>query len=265
MTALHCPLSTCPSLMAALLLAVASAASAQEPPAHAPLDPASAATATTTLERVEVVGVRSTYMPYRQWVDAAAPIHALSKGLLRFGVRLYSQDASRPLRVSVQDDDQMVSVSPVVGQLFVVPHDLPFQGQQADVGVNRAEGQWGAGSFALVPQVDVSQVDMAFIRKVLAAYREVHSQRFPLKWRLLTRSDATFDVCSPLPGRRVKVMQADGSELASLPMDRQVKDHGRTTGRTLHCASIKASMDWSDPVRLALPEQSVALLGFRLI
>lgn len=249
--------------LALVCIALPVSAQAPEPITEAP--PELATTSEATLERVVVGGSRSVVMPYQNWIKAAAPIHEISHGLLRFGARLYSQDTSRPLRVSVLDEDKDLPIAPLLGQLYVVPHDLPVQPQHADFSINRAEGQWGVGNFALVPQLTAQTPDMASVRQVLQAYQALYRKQFPLSWRLLSRSEASFDVCTPREGETLHASQADGTELASLRMDQKVKDHGRTTGRTLYCASIKANTDWGDQVRLKLPAQAIALLGFRLI
>lgn len=216
-------------------------------------------------ERVEVSGKRSSVMPYETWATTVRPIHELSHGHIRQGMRLFSRDRSTPLRVSVYDEERDVTIAPVFGDLYVVPHDLAVDVRQADLAVNRAEGAWGVGNFALVPQVPAASADMGFVRQVLRDYQAVYRERFPLKWRLLSRSDASFDVCTVREGEAIKARATDGSELTALRLDRQLKEHAQTTGRTLYCASIKADAGWDDQVRLTLPDQAIALIGFRLL
>lgn len=216
-------------------------------------------------EAVEVHGKRSSVMPYETWARTVRPIHELSHGHLRQGMRLFSRDKSTPLRVSVYDEDKDVAITPAIGELYVVPHDLPVDVKQADLAVNRADGAWGVGNFALVPQLNGSASDMGWIRQVLRDYQAVYRERFPFKWRLLSRSDASFDVCSTREDQALTATRADGTELATVRLDRQVKEHSQTTGRTLYCTSIKADAGWDDQVRLTLPDHAVALIGFRLL
>jgi hypothetical protein len=80
----------------------------------------------------------------------------------------------------------------------------------------------------------------------------------------MSRSNASFDVCSTREGQALKATAADGSELPALPLNIKIKEHTLTTGLTLHCASLKADAAWGDEVRLAMPEKAVALLSFRV-
>jgi hypothetical protein len=86
----------------------------------------------------------------------------------------------------------------------------------------------------------------------------------PFKWRLMMRSNASFDVCSTREGQTLKATAADGTELPALPLNQRVKEHTLTTGLNLHCARLKADSAWGDDVRLNLPENAVALLSFRV-
>lgn len=217
------------------------------------------------LERVEVAGERGTVMPYAHWVRAVQPIHELSGGRIRQGVRLFSRDRSRSLRVSVVDDQHSQTVTPLLGELFVVPHDLAVDLSQADLSVNRADGSWGVGNFALVPQLGNSDPDMGTVRQVLRSYQSVYRQRFPFSWKLLSRSEASFDVCSAQAGASLTVTAADGAALAQLQLERQPKEHAQTTGLPLYCASLRPDAAWDDSARLVLPKRAVALLGFRLL
>lgn len=224
--------------------------------------------APTQLDRIEIAAQRSSVMPYARWVKAVQPVHELSGGKLRQGVRLFSRDQSRALRVSVDDDSHSETVAPLLGELYVVPHDLPIDSAQADLRINRVDGSWGVGNFALVPQMPGRAPELATVRQVLSAYQAVYSQRFPLSWRLLSRAEASFDVCLPQAGGRLIVSAPDGSALAELPMARSPKEHAQTTGLTLHCASLRPDRDWDvwgDRARLQLPEQAIVLLGFRLL
>jgi len=121
------------------------------------------------------------------------------------------------------------------------------------------------GNFALVPQLAGPASDMGWVRQVLREYQAVYRERFPFKWRLLSRSDASFDVCSTKEDQAIQARAADGTELATLRLDNKLKEHSQTTGRILYCASIKADAAWDDKVRLTLPEHAVALIGFRLL
>ena len=244
------------------LLALALLAAAALP---AGTQAASIETEPGTPEAVEVNGKRSSVMPYATWASTVRPIHELSHGHIRQGVRLFSRDKSTPLRVSVYDEDKDVAITPTLGELYVVPHDLPVDVRQADLTVNRVDGAWGVGNFALVPQLAGPASDMAWVRQVLREYQAVYRERFPFKWRLLSRSDASFDVCSTKEDQTLLARAADGSELAALRLDSKLKEHSQTTGRTLYCASIKADAAWDDKVRLTLPEHAVALIGFRLL
>lgn len=242
----------CTALLSCALLAHAEPASIETEPA-------------ASLEAVEIAGKRSSVMPYATWASTVRPIHELSHGHLRQGMRLFSRDKSTPLRVSVYDEDKDVAITPTIGELYVVPHDLPVDVKQADLTVNRADGAWGVGNFALVPQLAGTASDMGWVRQVLREYQAVYRERFPFKWRLLSRSDASFDVCSTKEDQTLQARSADGSELASVRLDSKLKEHSQTTGRTLYCASIKADAAWDDKVRLTLPEHAVALIGFRLL
>ena len=217
------------------------------------------------LERVELAGARGSVMPYRRWVSAVKPVHDISGGHLRQGVRVFSQDRQRALRLSVTDDSQSQTIAPLVGELFVVPHDLPVQGADADLGVNRADGSWSVGNFALVPQGVQAEADLGAVRQALQAYRALYAQHFPLRWRLLSRAQAHFDVCSPEPGAVLTVAAPDGTALAQLPLTQQPKEHQQTTGLRLYCASVVPQAAWADAARLQLPAGAVALLGFRLL
>lgn len=217
------------------------------------------------LERVEIAAQRSTVMPYARWVSAVQPVHALSGGQLRQGVRLYSRDKSRALRVSVDDDAHSQAIAPLLGELYVVPHDLALDAAQADLSVNRAGGSWGVGSFALVPQLASRTPELAAVRQVLSGYQAVYRERFPLSWRMLSRAEASFDVCLPRAGGLLRVVAPDGRALAELAMERTPKEHAQTTGLDLHCASLKPDRGWDERARLELPDQAVVLLGFRLI
>jgi hypothetical protein len=222
-------------------------------------------TETAALARVEVSGGRSSVMPYAQWVRAAQPVYRISQGQLRQGVRLYSRVSGPALRVAVGDEAQHQTVAPVLGGLFVVPHELGLDAEQAQVSVNRAQGDWGAGNFALVPQLPEQGATMAQVRQVLRGYQAVYREHFPLRWRLLSRADASLDLCAPEPGQQLTLLGADGQALAQLPLERQLSEHRETTGRTLHCASLRANAEWGDDVRLALPPKALPLLGFRML
>ncbi len=250
--------ATAPSRLLALALLAAAALPAGTQAASIETEPG-------TPEAVEVNGKRSSVMPYETWARTVRPIHELSHGHIRQGMRLFSRDKSTPLRVSVYDEDKDVAITPAIGELYVVPHDLPVDVKQADLTVNRADGAWGVGNFALVPQLGGSASDMGWVRQVLRDYQAVYRERFPFKWRLLSRSDASFDVCSTREDQSLKASSADGTELATVRLDSKVKEHSQTTGRTLYCASIKADAGWDDQVRLTLPEHAVALIGFRLL
>lgn len=217
------------------------------------------------LDRVEVVTQRSTVMPYARWVSAVQPVHRISGGQLRQGVRLFSRDKSRALRVSVDDDAHSQAISPLLGELYVVPHDLPMEGAQAELSVNRSDGSWGVGNFALVPQLGPQPPDVAAVRQVLGGYRAVYRERFPLSWRLLSRSEASLDVCLPQAGGLLRVVATDGRALIELPMMRTPQEHAQTTGLSLHCASLKPEPGWDGQARLEYPDQAVVLLGFRLL
>ena len=247
--------TTVPRLLGLALLAAAMQAGAETASIEAGTAP----------ERVEIAGRRSSVMPYASWMSAARPIHELSGGHLRQGVRLFSRDKSLPLRVSVRDEDQDLPIAPVIGELYVVPHDLAVDPRQAELAVNRADGNWAVGNFALLPQLAGSSSDMASVRQTLRDYQRVYRERFPFKWRLLSRSEASFDVCSTREGQTLRVSNADGTELAGLRLDQPIKEHSQTTGRPLYCASVRADAAWDDQVRLTLPEHAVALIGFRLL
>lgn len=241
--------------LSVLFLALAARAEAGE----------AAGNSTEQLESVEVKGERATVMSYARWVGAVKPIHELSGGQIREGVRLFSRDKGRALRVSVDDEQRTHAVPALLGELFVVPHDLTVDGEQAELSVNRADGRWGVGNFALVPQLAGSTPDMAWVRQVLRGYQTIYAKRFPLSWRLLSRSQASFDVCTPQAGAQLSIQAGDGATLAQLPLTQQPKEHAQTTGLPLYCASLRADAAWTDGARLVLPEHAVALLGFRLL
>jgi len=250
----------------ALVLAMPALTAAAEPGDATPDGVAAEGAASdAALQRVEVAGARGTVMPYARWVSAVRPIHELSEGRIRQGVRLFSRDKNRPLRVSVVDEQHSQPVDALLGELFVVPHDLTVDAEQAELSVNRSDGSWGVGNFALVPQLADALPEMASVRQVLRGYQAIYRQRFPLSWRLLSRAEASFDVCSPTAGAHVNVSAPDGRALAQLPLERPSKEHAQTTGLTLYCASVRQDASWGDDARLALPPHAVALLGFRLL
>jgi hypothetical protein len=209
------------------------------------------------VQSVEVKGVRTRLVSYKQPYEIAKKVQLAAEGRVALGLRLV------PARPEVRIDDiklwlegeaESIPIKVSDGGVFVVPVKDQIAAQDGKFSINKKKGELTA-RIVIMPAIARDAWTVGMVGRTIADARSAIDKFTPWYQKPFAMRVNTVSVCTKAANEMVKVMQGE-TVLASLPTSEKARNDA---DQPVFCHHFKGDEQYDQASRLVIPDDAEVL------
>lgn len=220
------------------------------------------------LDSVSVTGLKrdASLLPYGRFNELLGGLQRHGEGLFRMEFRLKARDPAKPLvspKLAIQHADHYIPITVQPDGLFELPVLPQAQADEADLASNQAKGTL-AVSGTLLLNVKPEQLDMAYVRRLMAVSQKLRGELLPWYLRWLFPQIEGVRICSAQP--QWELEWRENGQLLGLPLTADPKDRDPDTAKSAPskpCTTLTGQEGWPDAAKLVAPADAKLSISLR--